>query len=130
MKITAEKKSGLSNKFRIDISAQEVQERVDLEVKDLSQKVKIDGFRKGHAPQNIIKQQYQEKLLNNAISYFIENANKQIMADNNFELAARPKFEENGELDKDKGFSFFLIFELWPTIPEIKYNKVSATKIN
>ncbi|CAF1661884.1 unnamed protein product [Rotaria magnacalcarata] len=128
MKISLDKDSKLKKKYKVFVSKKEVEEKNDKLLNDKLPTLKIDGFRKGHVPINIAKQHFGASFFKSSISGFIDDAVKQVLEENKFSLATRPAFEENGEIEPDKDFSFFLVFELWPEIPEIKYSKISVTK--
>lgn len=128
MKIKLDKNTKLIRKFKIVISKTEVAEQIQKQVEKQAPKIKMDGFRAGKVPLDIIKQNYAGSFFKDAVGHFIENARKNILDENKFSLASAPSFEESGELKPDSDIEFYLNFELWPEIPDIKYNKISVVQ--
>jgi trigger factor len=126
MKIKLDKNVKLTRKFKIVISKAEVADQIQKQAEKQAPKIKMDGFRIGKVPLEIIKKNYASSFFKDAISNFIEDARKNILDENKFSLASAPSFEEIGELKTDSDIQFYLNFELWPEIPEIKYNKISV----
>ena len=128
MKIKLDKNTKLTRKFKIVITKTEVAEQIQKQVEKQAPKIKMDGFRAGKVPLEIIKQNYAGSFFKDAIGYFIEEARKNILDENKFALASSTSLEESGELKPDSDIEFYLNFELWPEIPDITYNKISVIK--
>jgi trigger factor len=64
MQVTVEVAPGLERRLKVSVPAQQIDQEVDQRLKNLIQKVKIDGFRPGKAPLPVIKQRYE-----NAVRY-------------------------------------------------------------
>ena len=70
MKIKLDKNSKLTRKYKIHVSKLEIQEQIDKEVVNRAPKIKMDGFRAGKVPVDIIKQNYMSTLFRDAIGHF------------------------------------------------------------
>jgi trigger factor len=119
MKIKLDKNTKLIRKFKIVISKTEVAEQIQKQVEKQAPKIKMDGFRAGKVPLDIIKQNYAGSFFKDAVGYFIENARKNILDENKFSLASAPSFEESGELKPDSDIEFYLNFAFYIFLPPL-----------
>lgn len=58
MQVSVETTQGLGRRLSINVAADVIEEAVKKELVDIAKKVRIDGFRKGKVPMNIIAQRY------------------------------------------------------------------------
>ena len=58
MKIKLDKNAKLARKFKITISKTEVEDQIQKQAEKQAPKIKMDGFRAGKVPLDIIKQNY------------------------------------------------------------------------
>ena len=117
----------LEKKFEVKVSADEMNKEIDKEAVKQQGKIKIDGFRKGKVPVEFIKSKYSAMLLSDAAEDIVEKNVSGLIKENNFNLITRPKIDvKNLEVGKD--FEFSITFELFPEIPEIKYNKINLKR--
>lgn len=117
----------LEKKFEIKISNEDMQKQIDAEATKQQGKLKIDGFRKGKVPLEFIKNKYSAILLSDAAETIVEKKVSDLIKENNFNLISRPKIDvKNLEIGKD--FEFSITFELFPEIPEIKYDKINLKR--
>ncbi|HSQ97965.1 MAG TPA: trigger factor [Rickettsiales bacterium] len=117
----------LEKKFNIKIKSSELEKAIDEQSLEQQKKLKVDGFRKGKVPVEFIKNKYSALLLSESAEKLVEENVSKLIKENNLNLISRPKIDiKNLELGKD--FEFEVSFELYPTIPEIKYNKISLKK--
>lgn len=117
----------LEKKFSIKVSADELNKAIDAEAEKQKDKIKIDGFRKGKVPVDFIKSKYSAVLLSDAGESIVEKTINDIIKENNYNLIARPNVDVK-TLENGKDFEFEVSFELYPEIPEIKYNKMNLKK--
>ncbi len=127
MKISLEKDSKIKKKYKVIISKNEISEKNEQLLKEKLPSLKIDGFRKGHVPIDIARKMLVGSFFKTNLSEFIDFAAKKIVEENKLSVVSSV-FEENGKIDPESDISFFLVFELWPEIPEIKYHKITVTK--
>lgn len=117
----------LEKKFSVKISADELKKEIDQEAAKQQGKLKVDGFRKGKIPLDFIKDKYSALLLSESAEEIVEKNVSSLVKENNLNLLNRPKIDiKTLELGKD--FEFEVSFELYPEIPEIKFNKMHLKK--
>ena len=58
MQVSVETTQGLGRRITITVAADSIESAVKKELVDVARKVRIDGFRKGKVPMNIVAQRY------------------------------------------------------------------------
>ncbi|MFA7192551.1 MAG: trigger factor [Bacilli bacterium] len=91
----------------------------------LAKEVKIDGFRKGKAPENLIKKQIDEhKLMDEAINLLLPDAYKAIIEEDKVVPYARPEISVTKLSDTDLEVKFEIT-----TAPEVKLGQYKDLNI-
>ena len=62
MQVSVETLKGLERKVTVSVPKEKVEEEVSLRLKNLAQKVKIDGFRPGKVPFNVVRSRYSDSV--------------------------------------------------------------------
>ena len=117
----------LEKKFTVTVKASELVSEMDKEAQNQQQKLKVDGFRKGKVPLDFIKNKYSALLLSETAERLVEKHVAEIVKENKLNVIGRPKIDVKN-LDINKDFEFEVAFDLFPEIPEIKYNKINVKK--
>jgi trigger factor len=91
----------------------------------LAKDIKVDGFRKGKAPENLIRKHIDEvKLMDEAINSLLPNAYRAIIQEDKIEPFARPEISVSKISDTDLEVKFIIT-----TAPEVKLGKYQDIKI-
>lgn len=91
----------------------------------LAKEVKVDGFRKGKAPENLAKKQIDEvKMMDEAINTLLPDAYKAIVEEDKVEPFARPDISVTKISDTNLEVKFIIT-----TAPEVKLGKYRDIKI-
>lgn len=130
MSFTAEKifEKGLSLKFLCTLARTEINSEVETRLVDISQNVAIKGFRKGKVPAQYIRSMYFAKTFNEILNEQARHAVSDVIEKNNLALASSPRvkpFDEGAEA-VEGDITFEIDFELYPTIPDLDFKKVSV----
>ncbi len=90
---------------------------------ELSKQVNIPGFRKGHAPRNVLEMRFgREALYNETLEKLVPENLRQIIDDYDLEPLETPELRVSEEIKEDQVVKCELIFEVRPEIelPEIE----------
>lgn len=91
----------------------------------LAKDIKVDGFRKGKAPENLIKKQIDEvKLMDEAINTLLPDAYRAILEEDKIEPFARPDISVTKFSDTELEVKFLIT-----TAPEVKLGKYRGLSI-
>ena len=74
MTVAIESLSGLKRKMTISVPAETVNTEFNSRLKKLAGKVKIDGFRPGKVPMNVVKQRYAYSVMNEVAQELIQTS--------------------------------------------------------
>ena len=58
MQVSIETTSGLERRLTVGVPAEQVENEVEKRLKQAAQNVRINGFRKGKVPLNVVKQRF------------------------------------------------------------------------
>ena len=118
----------LELKYSVKIPTKEMDEKINQEAKKEKDKIKIDCFRKGKVPLDIIKNKFSATLLNDVAQNLVEENIQKLIKDNDYKLISRPEINIK-KLDINSDFEFEISLILYPKIPEIKPPNPLATPI-
>ena len=125
MQITELKKNGLEREFKIKIPSNNVVEKLNSNLSEISKDVEIEGFRKGKAPLYIIKQRYGDNALRKTLDELIQTSSNEVIQKKNLKLAIKPKVDVKN-FGEEKGLEYIMTIEL---IPEFKVEDLKTIKL-
>lgn len=103
MQVTETRSEGLRREFRVTLPATELEARLASELATLKNKVRINGFRPGKVPLAHLRKLYGRSVMADVVQNAVNEANRQIVADNNLKLALEPKIDmpsDHAEVEK------------------------------
>ena len=127
MQVTELKKKGLEREFKIIVSSKDVTEKLNSSLLKISKDVEIEGFRKGKAPINVVKQRYGPNALNQTLDELIRSTTNEVIRKKNLRLAIKPKVDVKN-FAEEKGLEYIMTLELLPNIKVEDINKIKLTK--
>ncbi|MEQ1622326.1 MAG: trigger factor [Methylococcales bacterium] len=123
MQVSVEKTSELSRKMTVSLPDDVVQEKITERLKSLARGVKVDGFRPGKAPQQVIKKLYGERIRQEVAGDLIQTTLSKALQEQDLKPAGYPQIELAEEVN---GFKYIAEFEVYP---EISLENVDQLKI-
>jgi trigger factor len=93
MQVTETLSQGLKREYNIILSAEDLSQRLDSQLADLKDKIRLNGFRPGKVPVAHLKKVYGKSIMADVMQEAINEANKQILDEKGFRLAQEPKVE-------------------------------------
>ena len=127
MKVTELKKKGLAREFKIIISSKDVTDKLNGSLLQISKDVEIEGFRKGKAPLNIVKQRFGQNALRQTLDELIKSTTNEVIRKNNLKLAIKPKVDVKN-FGEEKGLEYIMSLELMPNFKLEDIKKIKLTK--
>jgi len=113
MQVSVEKTSELSRKMTVIVPETVVQEKMAARLKSLAREVKIDGFRPGKVPQNVVKKLYGERVRGEIANDLIKDTYYEALQNEALRPAGQPYIDS---LDETEGFKYTAVFEVYPEI--------------
>ncbi len=116
----------LQRRLTITVPREEIAKKVDARLKQVAKTVKLDGFRPGKAPINIVAQHYGFRVQEEVLGETVERAFGEAVAEQNLKVAGYPRFEPQDAEGADANFSFAASFEVYP---EVKIGDLSSVEV-
>jgi trigger factor len=113
MQVSVEKTSELSRKMTVSVPEAVVQEKMAERLKSLAREVKIDGFRPGKVPQQVVKKMFGDRVRGEIFSDLINTTYYDALKDQDLKPAGHPHIQS---LDEAEGFKYTAVFEVYPEI--------------
>jgi trigger factor len=93
MQVTETLSQGLKREYDISLPASDLAAKLDGQLAELKQRVRINGFRPGKVPVEHLRKVYGKSVMADVMQEAIASANKKIIDDNHLRLAREPKVE-------------------------------------
>ncbi|THD47418.1 MAG: trigger factor [Bradyrhizobium sp.] len=91
MQVTETLSQGLKREYAIVVPASDLATRLNAQLADMKDKVRINGFRPGKVPVAHLKRVYGRSVMADVVQETIAAANKQIVSDSGLRLAQEPR---------------------------------------
>ncbi len=107
---------GLKRAYKITITAADVAERVDAEVKKIAPQINMPGFRPGKVPANLVRKMHGEALAQDALNAAIRESVDKAINDNKLRPAMQPNVTLADGYENGKDAEVTLELEVLPQI--------------
>ena len=120
---------GLKRAYEFVVEAKEFADSIDLKINEVKKTIKIDGFRPGKVPNNIILQKHGEAINSEVINALIQQKVSKIIQDNNHRPVSQPKvnFKNEKDIKQDEDKLFEIEFEIFPDIKLANFEKIEIS---
>ncbi|NCT56227.1 MAG: trigger factor [Legionella sp.] len=113
MTVSVETLEGLERKVNVSVPTTKIEEEVNARLKDIAGRAKMDGFRPGKAPLNLVKQRYAHDVRLDVIREMLQPSLYEALKEHDLSPVAAPRIEP-GPIEKDQDFSYAAYFEVFP----------------
>ena len=131
MQVTETLNEGLKRAYSIKLTADELDTKVNEKLHEAQPDVEMKGFRKGKVPIALLKRQFGQRILGEAMQETIDGAMSKHFEDSGDRPAMQPNVEmQNGEKWKEgDDVEVSLTYEALPSIPEVDFSKIKLQKL-
>ena len=131
MQVTETLKDGLKRSYTITVPAADLDAKVNEKLVEAQPEVEMKGFRKGKVPMAILRKQFGERLLGDAMQDAIDGAMKKHFDETGDRPALQPKVEMQGGETWTKGDDVVveMSYEALPEIPEVDLASIKLDKL-
>ncbi|MSN25874.1 MAG: trigger factor [Geobacter sp.] len=127
MQVSVEELSSVQKKINIEIPADRVNEEIEKAYSVIQKKAKIQGFRPGKAPMNLIKRTYSDAMRDDVMRRLYEQTLYKALSDNKIEPVDSPTIESD-ILEHGSAFKYSALVEVMPQIQLKDYTGLEVTK--
>ncbi|MCX6116255.1 MAG: trigger factor [Proteobacteria bacterium] len=124
---TVEEINSVQKRIKIAVAAELVTKAFDDAYKNVQKKAKLQGFRPGKAPLNVIKKLYGESVKGDIVDKLINKHLFEVLKDKKINPITAPVVEKIEDLDIDKQFEFVAIVDVMPEIQVKDYKGMTFT---
>ncbi len=124
MKVHEDVNKGLKRAYTITLPKAEVEAAVTKRLQEIAKKAKIQGFRPGKAPLDLIRQRFGAEVMGEVYDRLITDSAEKTMTERKLRPAARPKVEDV-VAEEGKDMVFKMEMEIIPDIEPMDFAKLS-----
>ena len=124
MKVKIKKLKDLERKITISVEVDKYNSKFSSKIKNIKTKAKIDGFRKGNVPDDVLEQRYGQTVHGEVINELIQESYPKAISENEIRPASSPKVTIDSE-DPKKPLTYSATIEVFPEIKP-KFSKWTA----
>ena len=131
MQVTETLNDGLKRGYTITVTADELAAKVDEKLREAQPEIEIKGFRKGKVPMAMLKKQFGQRLLGEAMQEAVDGAMQAHFDETGARPAMQPKVEmQNGETWKEgDDVTVALSYEALPEIDEPDFAAITLERL-
>ena len=130
MQVTETLNEGLRRGYRIVLPASELEETVNGKLAEAQPTVEMKGFRKGKVPMALLKKQFGQRLLGEAMQETIDGAMSKHFNDSGDRPAQQPDVKMTNEDWKEgDDVEVEMSYEALPTIPDVDFKVIDLEKL-
>ncbi len=131
MQVTETLKDGLKRAYTITLTGKELDAKVQEKLVEAQPEVEMKGFRKGKVPMALMKKQFGQRVLGDAMQEAIDGAMKTHFDASGDRPAMQPKVEmQNGaEWKEGQDVVVAMTYEALPAIPDVDLSKLKIEKL-
>jgi len=115
MQVSVETTQGLGRRITITVASDSIESAVKKELVDVAKKVRIDGFRKGKVPMNIVAQRYGASVRQDVLGDLMTRNFVDAIIKEKINPAGAPNYVP-GEYTEGQDFTYAVEFEVYPEV--------------
>lgn len=130
MQVTETLNEGLKRGYNIVVTAAELSAKVDEKLIESQPTIELKGFRKGKVPLALLKKQYGQRMIGEAMQESIDGAMSKHFENNGERPAMEPAVKMTNEDWKEgDDVNVEMSYEALPTIPEVNLKSIKLKKM-
>ena len=130
MQVTETLNEGLKRGYAITVTAAELEDKVNEKLAEAQPEVEMKGFRKGKVPMPLLKKQFGQRLLGEAMQESVDGAMNKHFEDSGDRPALQPEVKMTNEDWKEgDDVQVEMSYEALPDIPEVDLKSISLEKL-
>ncbi|QNN68568.1 trigger factor [Sphingomonas lutea] len=118
MKTVETENEGLKRAFMLTIPAEDIEARLDKEVKRIAPQVRMPGFRPGKVPPNLIRKMHGESLQRDALANAVQEGVQELLETQKVRPALQPQVELDEKYEPGKDAEVRVSLEALPDLPK------------
>lgn len=108
---------GLKRAYTLTITAQDIEGKVDAELKRIAPQMKMPGFRPGKVPANLVRKMHGPALLQDALNTALQEGVQSLIAEQGLRPAMQPQVELAEGYEQGQDAKLTVTLEVLPQVP-------------
>ena len=130
MQVTQTLNEGLMRGYKLIVTAEELDAKVNEKLAEAAPEVEMKGFRKGKVPMALLRKQFGPRLLGEAMQESVDGVMAKHFEESGDRPAMQPKVEMKNEGWKEgDDVEVDMTYEALPDIPEVDLSKIKLEKL-
>jgi trigger factor len=130
MQVTETLKDGLKRGYTITVTADELDAKVNEKLAEAQPDVEMKGFRKGKVPFALLKRQFGQRLLGDAMQESVDAAMREHFESSGDRPAGEPSVKmENEDWKEGDDLTVSMSYEALPEIPEVDLSGIKLERL-
>ncbi|WP_026756166.1 trigger factor [Sediminimonas qiaohouensis] len=131
MKVNETQNEGLKRAYEITVTADELDAKVNEKLAEAQPEVEMKGFRKGKVPMALLKKQFGQRLLGEAMQEAVDGAMSQHFEDSGDRPAMQPQVTmvEGEDWKEGDDVKVAMSYEALPDIPEVDFSAIKLERM-
>ena len=93
MKVTVDSKKGLKTNLKVFVDQKDIDEKINLRLKELSKTANLKGFRPGKVPIDVLKRQFGKAVYGEVLENILKETSTQAIDEKKIKVAGQPKLD-------------------------------------
>lgn len=128
MQVTETETDGLKREFKVVITADDIEEKLQHRLMEIGGSVKVPGFRPGKVPVQVLKQRFGRSVLGEVVERAVTDGSSQALSERGLRPATQPKIEITS-FDEGKDLEFTMALELLPDIQPMDFKELKLERL-
>lgn len=120
---------GLKRAFMLTIPAEDIEARLEKEVKRIAPQVRMPGFRPGKVPPNLIRKMHEDSLRGDALQGAVQEGVQQLLSEQKIRPALQPQVELNDGYAPGKDAEVKVSVEALPDVPKPAIDDIQLDRL-
>ncbi|MEM6820121.1 MAG: trigger factor [Pseudomonadota bacterium] len=124
MMVSVESSGALERRMRVQVPANEIDQKVSERLKQVGRNAKVEGFRPGKVPSKVVAKRYGPQIRQEVISEVMQSSYAQAIQKESLSPAGNPSIETE-TTDAGEDFAYIATFEVFPEVALKDLDKMS-----
>lgn len=128
MQVSVEVTTGLERRMTVELPSSEIDGQVDERLKKASSTVRLDGFRKGKIPMNVMRQRFGMAVRQEVLGEAINTSYGEAIAQEKIKPAGAPTIDSVDAESNAEAVTYTAVFEVYPDFELGDFTSISIEK--
>jgi len=129
VKVEVKEIEELVRELAVEVEPAQVTEKMESKFNEVRRSVTLKGFRKGHAPLDVIKKMYADEVKSDVAEEILKATYPQAVREKELRVAAQPEITAFDYTD-DGGLKYTARVEVMPKIEDVSYDGLEITSVD